>query len=129
MPDAERLVVLGRADDMVSIDGIKFAPVPIEGRIRVLPGLRDAALIAGRDQSSREILFVVLETDMAPPPAPVIGEIKAILAGRVRSFVFRVVPALPPTETGKLRRERCGRWSLPGLDDSEKFLTRTRSGE
>ncbi len=104
MPSAGELVVMGRADDMVSIGGVKFAPQAIEARIRALPGVREAVLLALASPGGAEELAVVLETDLTSLPPPLNREIVAILSGSVRSYRPYLMPDLPRTETGKLRR-------------------------
>ncbi len=104
MPEPGRLIVLGRADDMVNIGGVKFAPQALENRIRGLPGIRDAVLLGVPTTDGTNELIVVLETDATHLPAPLQQAIVSILAGTVRRFTGRLRPALPRTETGKVQR-------------------------
>jgi len=104
MPTPGELVVMGRADDMVSIGGVKFAPEAIERRIGALPGLREAVLLALTSRGGGEELAVALETDLTSLPPPLNREIVLILSGTVRSYRPYLLPSLPRTETGKVRR-------------------------
>lgn len=104
MPSARELVMMGRADDMVSIGGVKFAPQAIERRIRALPWVREAVLLALPSASGGEELAVVLETDLTSLPVPLNREIVATLSGTVPSYRPYLLAALPRTETGKVLR-------------------------
>jgi acyl-coenzyme A synthetase/AMP-(fatty) acid ligase len=49
MPSSERLVVPGRADNVLNIVGIKIAPGPRETRIRDLSGIAECMLVVQPD--------------------------------------------------------------------------------
>jgi AMP-binding enzyme len=46
MPAPDRLVVMGRADDMLDVGGVKLSPGPIEAQIKAIDGIRDAVLLS-----------------------------------------------------------------------------------
>ncbi len=104
VPAPGRLMVLGRADEMVTIGGIKVAPGAMETRLRGLPGIRDAVLLSVPTPHGIEDLVVVLECDMDRLPSPLAQAMIGILAGVVERFHPVLLPALPRTETGKIRR-------------------------
>jgi len=104
MPAPDRLVVLGRADDWVNLGGIKFAPGPIEHRIADLPDIKDAVLLSIQAPSGRDILHVVLESAVPDAERQHRDALIAILTGHTDIFVPHVLPSLPRTETGKVRR-------------------------
>lgn len=116
MPAPDQVVVLGRADDMVSIGGVKFAPHGLEGRIRALPGLREAVLVARTLPDGEEELAVVLETDLPALTPGLQHEIVSILAGTVPRFRPWLLPDLPRTETGKVRRADIRRLVAPAAE-------------
>jgi acyl-coenzyme A synthetase/AMP-(fatty) acid ligase len=89
---------------MVVLGGVKFAPHALESRIRALPGLRDAVLLAVTDASGAEVLAVVLETDMTALTPPMERALTEILAGMVWRFTPYLQPDLPRTQTGKVQR-------------------------
>ena len=105
VPEPGKLVVLGRADDVVNIGGIKLAPQMLEQRIRDLDGIEDAVLLTVPVPDAEDALYLVLQS----PDAAAFGRnqeaILAILSGSVRVFVPRVMETLPRTDTGKVRRE------------------------
>ncbi|MFI7500333.1 benzoate-CoA ligase family protein [Streptomyces sp. NPDC049687] len=107
---------LGRADDMEMVGGITVSPLEVEAVLRAHPSVKEVAVAAVTDGggSSRLRAFVV----PAASPAPAgLGEDLLRLA-RERLAPFKVprsvslVPSLPRTPTGKLRRHlvRQGAW-------------------
>jgi o-succinylbenzoate---CoA ligase len=102
-----RLEILGRADDVIISGGEKIRPDGVEAVLRTHPKVADVA-VAGRDDRrwGRRVVAFVVPTDPDEPPS--LDELRAA-AGRVlprfgapREIV--VVPALPRTALGKLRR-------------------------
>src|SRR3954449_5887221 len=45
IPEPGKLVVLGRADDMLNIGGVKVPPAPLEDAVKAIPGVIDAVLL------------------------------------------------------------------------------------
>jgi len=105
MPEAGRLMVLGRADGMLNIGGVKVAPTPIEDQIKRIDGISDAAVIGVGGPNEAGVLLAAVETadePLRPETEQRIGAIVARYAG-----VFRIMPmrAFPRTESGKVRRQ------------------------
>ncbi|MER5504623.1 AMP-binding protein [Streptomyces sp. NPDC002766] len=106
---------LGRADDMEMVGGITVSPLEVEAVLRAHPAVREVAVVAVVDRLgvSRLRAFVVPE----PPVHDGLREALLRLA-RERLAAFKVprgvslVPSLPRTPTGKLRRHlvRRGAW-------------------
>lgn len=80
MPDAGKLVVLGRADDVLVVGGQKIAPLEIEDRIKRLDGLSDAPLFGIDDADGRGVLAVAMERAADQPPPDLAQQLAAILA-------------------------------------------------
>jgi fatty-acyl-CoA synthase/benzoate-CoA ligase/fatty acid CoA ligase FadD22 len=107
---------LGRADDMEMVGGITVSPLEVEAVLRAHPAVREVAVVAVTDGSgaSRLRAFVV---PVAPVPDGSLQEDLLRLA-REELAAFKVprsvsvVPSLPRTPTGKLRRHlvRRGAW-------------------
>lgn len=104
MPDASTLVVLGRADDMLNVGGIKFLPQPIEATLKRVPGVRDAVLVAldHADRASRVVAAIEIGAERVPPG--VTEAVRAAMAGGVPGAEVVPVPWFPRTETGKVQR-------------------------
>jgi O-succinylbenzoic acid--CoA ligase len=109
-PDG-RLVVLGRADDLVISGGVNVHPDEVEAVLATHPGVAEAA-VAGRpdpDWGQRVAAFVV-PRDPARPPT--LDELRAFTRRRLaaakapRELVL--VPALPRSPSGKLLRRLLG---------------------
>ncbi|MFJ4938975.1 AMP-binding protein [Streptomyces pseudovenezuelae] len=107
---------LGRADDMEMVGGITVSPLEVEAVLRAHPAVREVAVVTVVDGSGAGRLraFVV---PVAPVPDGSLQEDLLRLA-REELAAFKVprsvslVPSLPRTPTGKLRRHlvRRGAW-------------------
>ena len=102
-----RLAVDGRLGDVVNTGGEKVWPAPVETVLRQHPGVRDACVVGIPDPEwGQRVVAAVVVTDPAEPPDT------DELAGLVRASVspwavpkqFHVLPALPTTSLGKVRR-------------------------
>lgn len=104
MPRADRLVLLGRVDEVLNIGGRKLAPAPFEAAIRALQGVSDAALLRVVDAAGVEHLMVAVETADGTPPPGLVSDVRAILRQDFAAHMLRVMHDFPRTETGKLQR-------------------------
>lgn len=104
MPAPDRLVLLGRVDDMLNLGGIKVAPEPLEDAIRAIDGVEDAILIVTSDSTGADALTVGLSLRDGVDAGAIHAAIMTILAPHAATFVAWHLPALPRTETGKPRR-------------------------
>jgi len=64
-----RVVVLGRADDVIVTGGVKVAPEPVEAIVAAVPGIRDVCVVGLADGSWGEqvVAVVVVEPGVAVP--------------------------------------------------------------
>ena len=60
-PADQQRVVLGRADDMLNIGGVKVPPQPIETEIKTIAGITDAVLLSLDNSQGVSALHVVIE--------------------------------------------------------------------
>jgi o-succinylbenzoate---CoA ligase len=116
-----RLVVRGRADDVINTGGFKVVPGEVAAALHTCPGVRDAAVFGQPDPEWGErVVAVVVPADPADPPA------LELLRLHVRERLPRyaapssvvVVDAVPTLPSGKhdiarlrrevLRREQTG---------------------
>jgi acyl-coenzyme A synthetase/AMP-(fatty) acid ligase len=104
-PAPDTLVVLGRADDMVIVGGIKIAPDPIEAGLKAIAGIRDALVMSIDDQLDTGFMLVAVEIEPGLLPGDLAGQVAQIVNPYVSGFQFLPVTAFPRTETGKIRRE------------------------
>ncbi|MFF5284902.1 acyl-CoA synthetase [Streptomyces sp. NPDC013171] len=106
--------LLGRMDEVFKSHGHRVSPPEIEAVLRTHPEVADAAVIPCPDPDGGLAPYAVVELheESAEPPAarhPRVGaELLALAAGRLAPvFVPRgvdVVPRLPRTRSGKVRR-------------------------
>jgi len=101
-----RFELLGRADGVVKIGGSRVAVAEIERILREIPGVADAAVVAVDAPSPRqhELWAAAVAPDLS------VAALRAALLRRVEPIAlprrFRIVPALPREDNGKLARAR-----------------------
>ena len=104
LPDGV-LEFLGRTDTQVKIRGFRVEPGEVEAALRAHPGVRDAAVVAGKgpDGASRLVGYVARDGGGADTSA-----LRAHLRGRLPDYmvpsVLVVLPSLPLTSHGKVDR-------------------------
>ena len=98
MPAPGTLVVLGRADGMLNIGGIKLPVAPLEDQIRTIQMVTDAVVFSDGDD-----LVVAVECPHGPPQGMHIA-VRSIVSRYVRAVQVMPMPAFPRTETGKPSR-------------------------
>ena len=96
----------GRIDDLMKLGGVWVAPAEIEDVLRSHADVVDAAVVAVDDEVGVPILKAFVLSDRADAALP--RELAKFCRGRLAAFKlprsFEVVPDLPRTPTGKLRR-------------------------
>jgi acyl-coenzyme A synthetase/AMP-(fatty) acid ligase len=96
--------ILGRASDVLNIQGHKIAIAPLEQQIQQILKVGNVCLFAGLDEQGSEELVVVVEANQMPPRQ----ELEHI-ASSFRQFQrvrFEVMKAFPRTETGMQKVNR-----------------------
>ncbi|MCB1906474.1 MAG: amino acid adenylation domain-containing protein [Rhodocyclaceae bacterium] len=102
------LEYLGRMDDQVKIRGTRIEPGEIEAVLGEHPGVRQSAVVAGRDPAGARCLtaYVVPVQQGAPDE----GELRSYLRGRLPEVMcpsaLISLEALPLTPNGKIDRAR-----------------------
>ena len=105
-PSDGKLVVLGRADDMLNVGGVKIAPGPIEDRLRAIDGVRDALVTNTEDGLKSGILLAAVEIGPDCDSAYCRRQLSSIIGEYTIDFETILLSAFPRTETGKVRRDR-----------------------
>jgi acyl-CoA synthetase (AMP-forming)/AMP-acid ligase II len=103
-PSAGKLIVLGRADDMLNAGGVKIAPRPIEERLMTITGVRDA-LVTTIGEGETSVLLAAAETGGDGDVMEQRAAMERIASGYATDFRILVVAEFPRTETGKVLRE------------------------
>lgn len=104
---------LGRTDDMEMVGGISLSPLEIERVLAAHPLVREAAVAAVLDQHASRLRAFVVPAQHSPGLE---DELITWTRSRLPAFkvprTVRLVPQLPRTATGKLRRHvvRTGSW-------------------
>jgi acyl-coenzyme A synthetase/AMP-(fatty) acid ligase len=103
LPPGEAFVLRGRADGIVKVGGRRVDLEAVQQRLRQVPGVRDAAVLALAARRGRENEVVaVVEGDVDPMA------VRGILAREVEPYAlprrWRVVARLPVSSAGKTDR-------------------------
>ena len=105
MPEDNKLVVLGRADDMLIVGGCKVPPEPIETEIKLLDGVSDCVLLSDNILFGVGKVVACIEEKMTPDSKHLQESIVRILSSNFRTFALYYFEKFPRTETGKVRRK------------------------
>jgi len=113
MDPAGRLVVRGRADDVINTGGHKVLPGEVAAALQAHPGVRDAAVLGQPDPEWGErVVAVVVPADPADPPTLEllrlhVQERLPRYAAPSRVVMVDAVPMLPSGkhDLARLRRE------------------------
>ncbi len=100
-------VFCGRSDDMLKVGGIYVSPAEVEAAIMTHPQVIEAAVVGRTDPAglTKPEAFVVVREDA---PATMATDIQAHVKARLAPYKYprwvNIVPELPKTPTGKLKR-------------------------
>ena len=104
-PSFKELVVLGRADEVLNIGGLKLSPSQIAEEIRAIDGILDAMVIQALNRLGISVLVVAVETGLGGGPAGLAGLINPIIQRFASVYELLPLAVFPRTETGKIRTE------------------------
>jgi acyl-CoA synthetase (AMP-forming)/AMP-acid ligase II len=98
------LKVVGRADDLLNIGGIKISPEKVESAVTALTGVADAAVFTTSDRQGLDELWVAIVEDGPTDRAAIVRTVAEQIPGlRLRAKVV-TMPAIPRTPMGKVER-------------------------
>jgi acyl-coenzyme A synthetase/AMP-(fatty) acid ligase len=104
-PAPDRLVVLGRADDLLNVGGEKLAPGPLEAELCAVCDVDAAVLTTTPDANGAERLCAVIEGDGAAADVDMRNRIEALLRPYAEMVRVVFVPEIPRNDGGKIRRD------------------------
>lgn len=110
------VTVVGRADDIIVINGTNVSPAAIERVVVDLPDVVAAAVVAIDDEEPRIYAFVQVR-DLAPSVADAIREAVITALGKVAAPTVRQVQRLPHLPNGKVDRRELQAWAARGEVD------------
>ena len=102
-----RLSFLGRSDDQVKIRGFRVEPGELQGRLRQLVGVGDAAVVAGTGEQGGTALwaYVVPRVGALLETAQLRLELQHSLPAYLLPDAIMLLDALPLTANGKIDRQ------------------------
>ncbi len=103
-PEAGRLVLLGRADDVINTGGEKVVPGLVEQALRDCPLVKDAFVVGVPDPEWGErVTAVIVPVDESVPPG--LDALRAVVAARLPRYAAPravvCVPEIPLLTSGK----------------------------
>jgi amino acid adenylation domain-containing protein len=100
------LTFVGRMDDIIKSRGEKVAPKEVEGALVSIPGIKEAAVIGVPDELWGHAVkaFVVLDDGATLDPKQIGRECQARLENFMVPKYVEIVPDLPKTATGKIKK-------------------------
>jgi acyl-coenzyme A synthetase/AMP-(fatty) acid ligase len=104
MPDRYSLQLIGRVDDTLNIQGIKFAPGPLEEKLRNNLGVEDLCLSALADSEGNNRLCVVVVLQKTGCLEDIQSALPSLIPGSFGKVHIIAVQAIPRTATSKVRR-------------------------
>ena len=105
MQDRRRLQLVGRADDLFNIQGIKFAPGPLEEKLRTGLPVDDLCLTVLQDTTGANRLWIVVVLPDPEQLAAIRDAVVPQLPAVYGTVFFIAVRQIPRTITGKVRRK------------------------
>jgi O-succinylbenzoic acid--CoA ligase len=105
--DDGRLVVDGRADELIITGGENVWPGPVEAALRLHPGVADVRVEGESDPEwGQRVVAVVVPADPSAPPTldALRAHVKAVLPAPAAPRSLRLVPAIERTALGKVVR-------------------------
>jgi acyl-coenzyme A synthetase/AMP-(fatty) acid ligase len=103
-PEPDKLIVLGRNDDLINLGGLKFSPYPFEERIKSIDGVDEAVLMSFVDAEGIGELHVFVERAGSAMDNEIGARMVAALEGHIARFTAHYCARIPRTATGKPRR-------------------------
>lgn len=96
--------LIGRKDSQIKIRGIRVEPAEIEDRLRSMPGVTDAAVVARLDKWNAPALSAYVVAHGEPAATELRNWLAQVLPSVMIPATFVLIPALPRTITGKVDR-------------------------
>ncbi len=118
---AGEIEFLGRGDDQVKVRGHRVEPAEVESVLLRHPGVREAAVVARREDGEEARLVAYIAARGA---APTVAALREHLAGLLPAYmvpaIFLVLERLPLNASGKVDRAR-----LPRADAAQELAQGT----
>jgi len=106
MEDRHSLKLLGRADDLINIGGIKINPTDYEDIINKLTNLKDLCVSSGLNDNGKNQIWIAATL----PPPMTLKDLKDIVDPRLPKIMGTInyinITEMPRTATGKLQRKK-----------------------
>jgi acyl-coenzyme A synthetase/AMP-(fatty) acid ligase len=102
--DEQTLQLIGRADDLFNIGGVKFAPGPLEERLRQSVTVEDLCLAELHDRAGLSRLCVVIVPSNESNTEDLQSKLSPLLPTNLGTIELVMANHIPRTEMGKAKR-------------------------
>jgi len=99
LTESGELIILGRADDVITSGGTKVQPAAVEDLVRMCPAIRDVAIVGRQDRIWGEIVVAVFSGEIGE--AALLDWCRNNIPSRLRPRAAISLPALPALANGK----------------------------
>ena len=107
MVGSRKVKLLGRADDMLILGGVKGSPLPLEERLRTDPRIKDAAMVGIKASDGGDLVCVALVPSDDADTTEISANIGRQFWDKYRAkALFAVMDDLPRTDNGKVSRAK-----------------------
>ena len=106
---------LGRLDNQVKIRGFRIELGEIEARLRDVPGVLDAVVVAREAATGKQLVGYVVRSEGERATAPLLDHLRQVLPDYMVPAQLMVLDALPLTPNGKVDRR-----ALPEPSQAER---------
>ncbi|MES2013091.1 MAG: class I adenylate-forming enzyme family protein [Pseudomonadota bacterium] len=104
LTETGRIVIVGRADDMLNLGGVKISPTPYEQQIREIEGVSDCVLICENEVFGLDHLIVCVDLESGYEAKKLNELILSNLKRRFDHITTHFLAMFPRTDTGKVKR-------------------------
>ncbi len=124
MDEEGYLYFIGRSDDIIKSRGEKVSPKEVENVLYALASVLEAAVIGVDDEIFGQAIhaFVVLDDGAATTEKDILRHCNAHLENYMVPKAIHIVPALPKTDTGKIRKAGLAALAQNGVGSKDDVL-------
>ncbi|MCF6437891.1 condensation domain-containing protein [Pseudoalteromonas luteoviolacea] len=124
MPDGN-IRFLGRRDGQIKFNGIRIEVAEIEGEVRSLPDVKDAAVVVVEQGNIRQICVAAEYSGMIPEEQKTLSSLKRVLPDYMVPAQIRFVERLPRTHSDKIDRAQLKTldWTFKGREEKPTSQT------
>ena len=111
------LYMIGRATDVIIRQGINVYPEIVESALRLHPAISEVAVVGLPADTIGEEVIACVTLKESVPTATLMAHCRSHVSSKYRPSEVRILPALPRTAAGKVKRNEVRRYLLGLAED------------